>query len=855
MSLGIINESTSVIQAATSGIVYISSSSVPGHIVTVIDQTGTGNPVRLSTTAGISLTGGASSIIQPFGYITLQSITPSQWTVINQYSFSDLSATSIRTLDANTIRSQRANPTVLSTTALLTSDLSCSILQSAEGEIFASTLAISPGATLVDTSGQSMVVAGSFFITPILNVGGNLSTDRASLPFSLTLSQSINPAFMAVVSTLVVGGNISYVDATATTVAATAGLYADTVSCISSIRASSNFNVGSLLSVNNSTNSLIASTIEFNGGSAYIDSETVSVPMRISSTLSTTTLDASACQVRTLTFKRFSGASLSSINLGSATIVNTYGALQTSDVGSVSTSWRLCSTTTMTAGTTRLTQLTLDTSQATPVTLTVATGDTISFDAYWNTGPGGDTVSAGTVNTSTFSALDAIVTNLQGYQVDADTLALTSFTVEDSLAFNGPVFNVPVAAIQNANGSFVTGPVNVTAGAAFSSITGISLIDSPTLSIPSLYTAAPASASSINAVASTSTGSIAVATQVILGTAAEPGPNDPSPTIQVLSDNYWVPTTTPPYQTSQGAGTYVNPFTCNNAFNTLIYFSFNNPSGEPLYLNAAIRHTNVASVNGGTALNLNGRNIFSLLNLYRDPLITQTFTDIPLASYPILGPNPITGDTTTPWMIWEVQAGGTTSDQLSFWISNRTSAQDQAAASVFNPNLGIYINEGTMVWPSTLFDITVQNRFNDIQTRSLLYTGSLQNVSDRSLKTEIETADVARCASTIQGVPLRRYKYIAEYERTFHVKDRRRLGVLSTELAAAFPKSIRPDTLLDQPIDTVNTDQLKFAHLGATKYLMGEIAILRARIACLHPPPPQQPLKPHPHPYRKRSMT
>lgn len=852
MSIGIVNESTSVIQATSSGIVYISSSSVPGHIVTIIDETGTGNPVLLSTTAGISLTGGTSSIIQPFGYITLQSITPTEWRVINQYSFSDLSATTIQALDATTLRVQRAFPAALLTSTFNTDDLVCATFASPQSACSTSTLYVGPATFPIDMCGQSMFVAGSFWVNGTMSAGANITANIASLPNSLSLSQSINPGIMNAFSDLTVGGNISYTDATLKNVAASASLYAGTVSCPSSILAGGDFIVGNLVSATQSTNRLVASTITFTGGSNYIDYERVSAPMRISSTVSTTSLDASACQTRTLSFKRFSGASLSSITLGSAAIVNTYGALQISDVDSVSTSWRLCSTTTMAAGTTRLTQLTLDTSQATPVTLTVATGDTLTFDSYWNTGPGGATVSAGAVNTATFSALDATVTHLQGYQVNADTLALTTFTVEDSLEFNGTVFSVPVAAIQNANGSFVTGPVNATGGAIFSSITGISLIDAPTLSIPSLYTVAPATASSINAVATTSTAFIAAATQVTFGTTATPGPNDASPTIDVQTDAYWVPTNRPPYQTSQGSGTYVNPFTCNNAFNTLIYFSFNNPSGAPLYANIAVRHTNVASVNGGMSVNMNGYGIFNVTNIYREPLVAQTFTDIPLASYPILGPNPITGDTSKSWLVWEVQAGGTTSDQLTFWISNKTVAQDRAATSIVDPNLGIQVNRGTMVWPSTLFDITIQNRFNDIQTRSLLYTGSLQNVSDRSLKTDIELADLPRCASTIQGVPLRRYKYIAEYERAFDVKDRRRLGVLSTELAAAFPKSIRPDTLLDQPIDTVNTDQLKFAHLGATKYLMGEVATLRARIACLQPlrQPPRQS-----HPYRKRSMT
>jgi hypothetical protein len=150
-----------------------------------------------------------------------------------------------------------------------------------------------------------------------------------------------------------------------------------------------------------------------------------------------------------------------------------------------------------------------------------------------------------------------------------------------------------------------------------------------------------------------------------------------------------------------------------------------------------------------------------------------------------------------------------------------------------DPTAGIEMNVASMRWPSTVYTKTIENSLNDIQTRSLLYTGALQNVSDRSLKKDAEPANLKRCASLVQKIPLRRYQYIPEYASTFMIADRTRLGILTTELSTIFPKSVHIEKTLLGDTEVASLGQLKYAHLGATKFLMEEIAALKAELTRL----------------------
>jgi hypothetical protein len=139
-------------------------------------------------------------------------------------------------------------------------------------------------------------------------------------------------------------------------------------------------------------------------------------------------------------------------------------------------------------------------------------------------------------------------------------------------------------------------------------------------------------------------------------------------------------------------------------------------------------------------------------------------------------------------------------------------------------------NSGILRWNYALNGTTIQNSLNDISTRNLYYYGGLQFASDPRLKENITNANLKQCYDTIESLPLRRYKYIDSYCSTFQVKDTYRLGFLATDLLPHFPKSVNEsDTIFPEfstSLLTIDTSQLEMAHLGATKYLMEEVAHL-----------------------------
>jgi hypothetical protein len=198
-----------------------------------------------------------------------------------------------------------------------------------------------------------------------------------------------------------------------------------------------------------------------------------------------------------------------------------------------------------------------------------------------------------------------------------------------------------------------------------------------------------------------------------------------------------------------------------------------------------------------------------------------------MENYPIVTQNPITNDD-TPYFAWNVSPNGVTTDELTLWVSNNTNADDLLSASTADENAGIRIYQGILTWPSTIYGTSIVNSYNDIQTRSLFYTGALQNISDRALKRDLGAADLSECVAALP--PLHTYRYRPEYASTFHVEDRKRLGILTTELAATLPKSVKSEFILGQPTQVANTDQMRYAHLGATKYLIAEVQRLRQKL-------------------------
>jgi hypothetical protein len=155
-------------------------------------------------------------------------------------------------------------------------------------------------------------------------------------------------------------------------------------------------------------------------------------------------------------------------------------------------------------------------------------------------------------------------------------------------------------------------------------------------------------------------------------------------------------------------------------------------------------------------------------------------------------------------------------------------------SNYIDSNNSVQMNKGYMVWPNRLSGITINNQFNDLQTRTITYSGSLYNASDSNLKSDIAYAETDHIYNKIDALPLRYYGFSQAYLSTFQPVDKHQLGVVTTEVAAIFPEIVNSveQTNLGR-LQTIDKSQLKFAHLGATQRLIQKISTLSGEISGL----------------------
>jgi hypothetical protein len=250
----------------------------------------------------------------------------------------------------------------------------------------------------------------------------------------------------------------------------------------------------------------------------------------------------------------------------------------------------------------------------------------------------------------------------------------------------------------------------------------------------------------------------------------------------------------------------------------------------PTFLNMYLTFTNYYATSGVTRISVNGNNIATFNTASANS--TLSITDTNIFNYPLQGSNPVLGDQTPFIEINQAGATGYIKLEGNLWV-NQVPAQGLLRDSV-NSDAGIIMNSGTLRFPYMNNGITINTRYNDASMRSVTYTGSLNNASDPALKERIAPANLGICYETLASLPLRAYNYIAAYESTFHVRDRTRLGFLTTEVAEHFPKSVTTipfEHAWTSSIQTLDTNQIKYAHLGATQQLIQEVSTLEAQVA------------------------
>ena len=147
-----------------------------------------------------------------------------------------------------------------------------------------------------------------------------------------------------------------------------------------------------------------------------------------------------------------------------------------------------------------------------------------------------------------------------------------------------------------------------------------------------------------------------------------------------------------------------------------------------------------------------------------------------------------------------------------------------------NTSNGIFFNNGIIKWNYALNAVTIDNPYNDMLIKNINYYGALSFFSDPALKEDVQNADLNRCGEIIQDLPLRYYKYKDSYLKEYDVHDKHRLGFLADEVAQYFPHAVKPAQIrldgAESEFMTVDFQQIKMAHIGATKQLMARIAAL-----------------------------
>ena len=157
-------------------------------------------------------------------------------------------------------------------------------------------------------------------------------------------------------------------------------------------------------------------------------------------------------------------------------------------------------------------------------------------------------------------------------------------------------------------------------------------------------------------------------------------------------------------------------------------------------------------------------------------------------------------------------------------------------ANYVTSNTGIEMNTGYMVWKSRQYGLAIQNEYNDLQTRTITYTGGLYTASDSNLKYDIEYADSSELYQALRRIPLNRYAMSDIFLRTFRTRDAHQLGVLTTNVAKEFPGMIHKvdsEHLGIPDLETVDRVQFRYAHLGATQHLMERVSSLSGKIRTL----------------------
>jgi sugar lactone lactonase YvrE len=251
---------------------------------------------------------------------------------------------------------------------------------------------------------------------------------------------------------------------------------------------------------------------------------------------------------------------------------------------------------------------------------------------------------------------------------------------------------------------------------------------------------------------------------------------------------------------------------------------------NPTYITVHATLRNYYATEGTATISINGNTVASFTPASSNSTFSLSNTDI--FTYPLEARNPVLGDLTPYILIRQTGSGGYLNLTASLFVTQLDN--EGLLQTNIDPNAGLVMNSGILRFPNRNNGITIDNRYNDISTRNLNYTGSLLNASDPALKEQIQPANLQICYDNLNSIPLRTYSYSAAYQSTFHTQDRTRLGFLTSEVSTIFPHSITSipfeHAWAPSTVNTLDLSQIKYSHLGATQILMQQVSSMEAEL-------------------------
>ena len=813
---------TSVLTSNQSAVVLLSSINYPGRTVTIRDSMGylsTPQRIIVSTQQGVLFADGTSSIAmtQPYSYLTITSRDSNSWNLKNSFAFpQNQTIANAAALSVSSVITSNAYASgFLSTPYMNLKTIVATSSLAVYGPTFFSTLLVGlPTTTATTDPGYSAYIQGSWKNLGGLDIEGTVNT-------SGNISTGSNLYVLGNISTL---GNFG----AAGDIMSLGNLYATNGSLITnnldvrglttiggpttvatSLLIGSNLYVKNAISSVNFITSSLQVTSSINMQEKYISyrandflfSDPITLPG-----ISTQNITASnAVTTGNLTvFTSIEGSQVSSMLLSSTAITNPAGSFTISSIaGNTATFSNSIST------------VNFQTSSMMASTITM------SGNLY---APAGGYMNINNIITSTLSTGILYANTLYATNFATTALGIDALTVSSEInADNISSFTARNVTINNAGGSISTGSLyvnNLIATSTVTNYTGQYVTTSGNIQfVASNVSMDNLTVSSMTA--STISASTITTTRISMG--AIPSVNNGPYFSSMTSTNVTI---------TGGPGDYLAPFVVNSLKPSSISI------GDPYTVDASF------------ALNFNGPPLpgyfatilgFTLLP-NGEPLSEITVRTIDdthtvVSFYGILGDQsystpPNTGGISIPYESLPssfIHVSGTMYGNSAFSLQFQSRSNDNYVG--IDSNNTITINNGAIRWPYYLNGTTIQNPFNDMSLRNLYYYGSLNYASDPSLKENIRDADLYKCYSAVERIPLRRYKYIDPYISTFKQRDTYRLGFIATDLEEIFPKSITYTQIMDIPgyestFRMIDTQQIEMAHIGATKVLMGRVSSL-----------------------------